>query len=328
MVNMDGTGNIAKIEYFDEEIPMVDITVDDCHCYYLNGILTHNCAEELYVAASLSGEKVWIEAIQNGLDMHKSTASRVFHVSYEDVNGNQRKRAKCANFGLLYDGNEYTLHTKLGLPMDEALEMYNNYRTALPTLYRWKESLYKEGRINGEVKDFLGFRRRLYYYYHTGNRKLSAFADRTAVNQNVQGLCGNFMRIVLSKLEKLIYEPDGKWYNSGVCFFNTVHDEVVFIAPKEKALEFLWDQKEIMEGVTPPSFPVRLKASPEIGYNYGELMEGEIERLGDESSGYRYVFHPTEEEHPHADAPQEQVQEEELPEMEEEEEESLAGFEF
>jgi len=95
VVELGGQSGIKQILFLDEEIEMCDIEVEDEHCYYANGILTHNCQEELLIAACLSGERVWLDALKKDEDLHQVTAKALFG---EEATKNHRTMAKVANF--------------------------------------------------------------------------------------------------------------------------------------------------------------------------------------------------------------------------------------
>lgn len=273
---------VMKIE-IDNDEEMADLEVEDVHCFYANGVLVHNCAEEMRIAAGLSGEPVWVNAINNDVDLHKATASEAFHVTVENVEPKQRKTAKSVNFACLYDGNEYTIASRCKMPIEEAKAFYDDYTKALKVLYSWKAQRYQEGRTTGSVRNIFGHERRVYSYYHSNSRNLQAFADRTVISNSIQGTAAVFMRIILTKLERMIYEPDGKWYGKGVIHIANIHDEVDFLVPKKYAKEFCWDLKTVMESVTPPNWPIKMEASPEIGNNFGEIFEVSIVKNEDGS---------------------------------------------
>lgn len=90
--------NIEFIEFSDEEMEMCDIEVEEVHCYYANGIMTHNSGQELRITANLSREPAWVEAFTTGGDVHKETAVKIW--GEENYNKEYRKLAKGANFAM------------------------------------------------------------------------------------------------------------------------------------------------------------------------------------------------------------------------------------
>jgi DNA polymerase I-like protein with 3'-5' exonuclease and polymerase domains len=143
----------------------------------------------------------------------------------------------------------------------------------LGRLYAWKDKVIMEGRTTGSIKNLYGFERRVYGYYHTANRAMHRFGDRTCVNQSVQGLASIMMRIILVKCWKLFQLPQGKYFGSGVYPIATIHDELDLYVPDASVLpDLLPDFKDLMESVTPKDWPVKLRAELEIGDNLGETF--------------------------------------------------------
>ena len=228
--------------------------------------------QELIVGAVLSNETTWLDAIRNGEDLHKATGRMVYG---RDIKGDERGIIKGLNFGILYcpDSPEYVIANQTGWPIEQSREFFAKYRSALSRLYAWKEKVMLEGRTTGSIKNLYGFERRVYSYYHTRDRKMHTFGDRTTINQSIQGLCAIMMRILMVKFWKLLYLPSGKYYDKGISFFNTAHDEMVFRVDDLSVLpEFLPEFKETMASVTPADWPVKLGVEVEIGKNYGETF--------------------------------------------------------
>jgi DNA polymerase-1 len=237
--------------------------------------------QELVIPAVLSNETTWLEAIKNGKDLHKATGQMVYG---RDIKGDERKLIKGISFGIMFevDNPEYVIANQTGWPIEQAREFFIKYRSALSRLYAWKDKVILEGRSTGSIKNLYGFERRVYSYYHTANRAMHRFGDRTCVNTSIQGLAAIMARIILVKLWKLLYLPQGKYYNSGISILASVHDEFdVWCEDVSVLPEFIPDFKELMESVTPKGWPVKLRAEIEIGKNMGETFV--VEK--DEASG-------------------------------------------
>ncbi len=229
-------------------------------------------AEELMIATNYSGEPVWTEAFKNKEDIHKAVAIKTLKMmgkSEADYNKDERKKSKGANFGLLYEGNEYTLGKTLGMGVEEAKEFIFNYEKALPTLYKWKDQVKRLARRQGYVISHFGVPRRLSHYYRQGI-KFMHFADRTAINTLIQGSAGVVMRIVIVKLRSLLKKDK---YKDKVQFMSTVHDEVNLIAHKSVLLEFIKDLDNLMRKASHPEWVIQLEPSFSIGRNWGELFK-------------------------------------------------------
>jgi DNA polymerase I-like protein with 3'-5' exonuclease and polymerase domains len=228
--------------------------------------------QELVIAAVLSNETTWLDAIKNDTDLHKATGYSVFG---REITGDERKVVKFINFGLLYEieNPELVLANQTGWPIERCREFMVKYKSALGRLYAWKDRVIMEGRSTGSIKNLYGFERRVYGYYHTANRFLHKLGDRTCVNTEIQGLAAIMMRIIFVKCWKAFQLPKGKYYGSGVRVFAPIHDEFDLFVPDASIFpELLPDFKEIMESVTPAGWPVKLRAELEIGDNMGETF--------------------------------------------------------
>jgi hypothetical protein len=185
------------------------------------------------------------------------------------------QRSHNCNFGLLYEieNPEWVLANLTEWPIEQCREFMAKYKSALGRLYAWKDKVILEGRTTGSIKNLYGFERRVYGYFHTSDRYLHKLGDRTCANQNIQGLAAIMMRIILVKCWKMFNLPQGKYYGSGVRVFAPIHDEFDLFVPDASILpELLPDFGELMESVTPPSWPVKLRAEIEVGDNMGETF--------------------------------------------------------
>jgi DNA polymerase I-like protein with 3'-5' exonuclease and polymerase domains len=228
--------------------------------------------QEMVIPAVLSNETTWLDALKRGEDLHKATGRQVYG---RDIRGDERKTIKGINFGILYevDNPEYVVSNQTGWPIEQSREFVNKYKSTLHRLYAWKDRVILEGRTTGSVKNLYGFERRVYPYYHTADRSMHRFGDRTCVNQSIQGLAAIMARILLVKLWKLLYLPGGKYYGAGISILVSVHDEFdVWCRDRSVLPEFIPDFKDLMESVTPKGWPVPLRVEVELGENMGETF--------------------------------------------------------
>lgn len=79
------TSNIKSIQVIDEEIEMMDLGVKDVHCFYCNGILVHNCAQEIRLAANFSREPNFVEPLLEGKDIHMYVAKKMFGLKTQTI---------------------------------------------------------------------------------------------------------------------------------------------------------------------------------------------------------------------------------------------------
>lgn len=248
-------------------------------------------AEELRLATIYSNEPVWVEAFSSGVDPHTSTAKRIWNLDH--VDGNSRKKAKIANFGLLFMGSYKTLMDKLGMEETEAIEFEKMYRQTLSTLYAWKERVYHEARVTGSVRNIFGQERRILPFLRAG-RSYVDYGYRTALSSMIQGAGGIIIRIALVKLWNLIYSDNKIFKDGEVRFVETVHDEVVFSVVDSKAAEFAKLLEETLVSCTPPKACIPLEAEVEVGKNYGEMFAVKVVT---DSNG-KITLIPKEEERP------------------------------
>lgn len=224
--------------------------------------------QELRIAANLSLEQVWIDALMHGRDLHEETAKAIWGAANYDKN--KRKKAKIANFACLFGGNEYTLAKKLGISLAEATDFYNKYRQALPRLFEWFNEVHNKARRFGYVITPFGVPRRLKFYYSLG-RRFAGYADRSAVNTLVQGSAGMMMRICLIQLHRLINVPGGEFYGDAQ-FRGTIHDEIDFVVKKSRLREFVDKVTYLMEHSGDKNWPVSMEVEVSIGNNWGEVF--------------------------------------------------------
>jgi DNA polymerase-1 len=228
-------------------------------------------SQEMVIAANLSKEPVWIEAFQNHEDLHKKVALAMF--GKENYNKEKRKFAKIINFLLLYGGNEYTLEQNMKIPKREAKELYVSFTGALPTYYKkWFPSVTRQARKQGYILNDYGFPRKLQWYYRMGGTK-AMYADRSAVNHKVQGLCALIIELAMIRL----YGLTEKKYKDTAIFQSTIHDEVNYCVRKDVAVEFALDQNKIMTHLTPKDFLIPLEVQNSLGENWGEIFKVKLE---------------------------------------------------
>ena len=270
-----------EFEFLDEgtgqyyvETGASDMNVRSAFCAPVNGMII-KCdfaQQELVIPACLANETTWLDAIKSGKDLHNETGKMVYG---RDITGDERGIIKGINFGIGYETEnpEYVIANQTGWSIERSREFFIKYKAALPRLYAWKDKVMLEGRTTGSIRNLYGFERRVYSYYHTANRNMHRFGDRTCVNTSVQLLAAIMMRILMVKFWKMLYLPKGKYYGSGISFVLSLHDEMVFRTEDKSVLpQFLPDFRDTMSSVTPSNWPVKLQAEVELGKNYGQTF--------------------------------------------------------
>ena len=283
------SSNIECIINLNHQIDMVDIEVEDEHCFYCNSILTHNCsfdyaAEELRIAANLSREPNWVKAFTSGNDIHKSTACAIW--GEEHYNRDYRKMAKYANFSILYGASSHSLYadSRYGFKsLQEAEDFYNKYKKALPTLFQWQDRIIASAKRKGMLQTFFGRPRRLRSYYE--NRQIG-FANRSAGNTSVQGVAGDILKMVMIKLWKVVFNNEE--FKNDVSWRVAIHDEIGYTIRATKLMKALKVIKET-QSVKLPEWPVEIITDPSVGWSMGRVYDF---HMVEDDSELGYHFEP------------------------------------
>lgn len=192
MRDFTNSSNIESIEFIDEEIQMMDITVPGPECFYANGILVHNCAEELRIVTNLSHEPVWAETINNGGDLHAATAIQIFGKVTKELRG----YCKSINFGILYGMTKYSLAERIKKTIQEADMMLKKWHQKLARIDTWMKLQVKNARKTHFTQTYYGRMRTLDRYYNSSDPGMVGFADRSALNTPVQGEVSENARVL------------------------------------------------------------------------------------------------------------------------------------
>jgi DNA polymerase-1 len=177
---------------------------------------------ELRIIAALSGEENMIKAFQNHEDIHKSTASKVFNVSLEEVTKEQRSNAKTVNFGIIYGVSAFGLSNQTDLSRKESAELIDAYYKTYPRLKTYIQEQIDFARNNGYVQTVLG-RRRYLKDINSANAVVRSAAERNAVNAPIQGSAADIIKIAMINIYKRLTAEN--WKSKMLL---QVHDELVF----------------------------------------------------------------------------------------------------
>jgi DNA polymerase-1 len=177
---------------------------------------------ELRIIAALSGEENMIAAFQNGEDIHKATAAKVFDVALEDVSREQRSNAKTVNFGIIYGVSAFGLSNQTSLSRSESAALIEAYYKTYPRLRSYINEQIEFARENGYVQTILG-RRRYLKDINSANAVVRSAAERNAVNAPIQGSAADVIKIAMININKKLKEEN--WKSKMLL---QVHDELVF----------------------------------------------------------------------------------------------------
>jgi DNA polymerase-1 len=177
---------------------------------------------ELRIIAALCGEENMIKAFQQGEDIHKSTAAKVFNVPLEEVTKEQRSHAKTVNFGIIYGVSAFGLSNQTSLSRAESAALIEAYYNTYPKLKSYIQDQIESARENGFVQTILG-RRRYLKDINSANAIVRGAAERNAVNAPIQGSAADIIKIAMINIHKRLNEEN--WKSKMLL---QVHDELVF----------------------------------------------------------------------------------------------------
>ncbi len=213
---------------------------------------------ELRILAHMSGDKNMQEAFLEGQDIHAHTASEVFGVPLQNVNGEMRRAAKAVNFGIVYGISGFGLSRNLGIPRDQAEAYIQGYFARYPGVKRWIESTIEQARKDGFVTTILG-RRRYLPDLHSRNHPVRQFAERTAMNTPIQGSAADLIKLAMVRIGRELERA-----GSRAVMLLQVHDELIFEVPQNEIMLTGLMIREIMQNAIKFNVPivVDLKAGP------------------------------------------------------------------
>ncbi len=179
---------------------------------------------ELRVLASLSGDEGLIEAYRSEQDIHRITASKVFHVPFEEVTELQRRNAKAVNFGIVYGISSFGLSQDLSISQAEAKEYIAQYFETYPGIKGYLDGLVADAKTKGYSETYFG-RRRPMPELKSSNFQQRSFGERIAMNAPIQGTAADIIKIAMISVWRELRE---KKFASRLIL--QVHDELLIEA--------------------------------------------------------------------------------------------------
>jgi DNA polymerase I len=220
---------------------------------------------ELRILAHLSGDEELRRAFHEGKDIHRATASNVFHKPESEVTAEDRRRAKVFNFGVLYGLTAFGMSTREGIPRDEAEAFIEAYFKAFPKVQEWREQTVAEARDRGYAVTLSG-RRRYIPDLRSGNRNLRQAGERVAINMPVQGTAADIIKIAMNRIDPELEARRQQGAKARLIL--QVHDELIFELPREE----LDEVREIAHRLMPSlELAVPLDLEDKVGTSWGEL---------------------------------------------------------
>lgn len=184
---------------------------------------------ELRIMAHLSGDENMIEAFREGLDIHRATAAKIWKEPLDEVTDAQRKKAKQANFGIIYGITAFGLAQRMGIPNGEARQLIQDYFATFPKVHAFMENAITTAREKKYAETMFG-RRRYLPDIDSKNGTVRGFAERNAINAPIQGSEADIIKIAMIRIWRRFKEEG---IRSKMIL--QVHDELNFsVYPEER----------------------------------------------------------------------------------------------
>ena len=217
---------------------------------------------ELRLMAHLSGDESLIAAFEHGEDIHAATAAKLFNKTLDEVTSEERRRAKTANFGIIYGISAFGLSQRLEIPRKEAKEIIDGYFASYPGVKRYMDNVVEKAKEEGFVSTMFG-RRRSLNDIASHNAIARGLAERNAVNAPIQGSAADIMKIAMINVHRR-FAAEG--IRSRVIL--QVHDELVVDMLRSEQERVTAIVTECMESAA--QLKVRLIADAGVGGNWLE----------------------------------------------------------
>ncbi|MBP7180631.1 MAG: DNA polymerase I [Dysgonomonadaceae bacterium] len=183
---------------------------------------------ELRIMAHLSADKNMVEAFMHDQDIHAATASKIYHVPIEEVTADMRRKAKTANFGIIYGITPFGLSERLSISRSEAKQLIDEYFETFPDVKRYMDESIATARTKGYVETIFG-RKRYLPDINSRNANVRGFAERNAINAPIQGSAADIIKVAMIKIHECFAKEKLKSK-----MILQVHDELDFNVVEEE----------------------------------------------------------------------------------------------
>lgn len=217
---------------------------------------------ELRLLAHISGDAGMIHAFNSGKDIHRTTASEVFGVPFDEVTNELRSAAKAVNFGIVYGISDFGLARNLGIPVKQASEYIKLYFDRYPGVKAYLDQSVAEAKEKGYAVTMYD-RRRAMLELKSSNYNTRSFGERVAMNMPIQGTAADIIKLAMVKVSQVLKSRGLK-----AKLILQVHDELIFDTPKAEADEVEALVHDCMEHVAELS--VLLDADVKVGHSWYE----------------------------------------------------------
>lgn len=212
---------------------------------------------ELRVLAHVADDEKLIEAFQNGQDIHRTTASHVFGVPFDEVTDLQRRNAKAVNFGIVYGISAFGLSQDLNISRKEAQEFIDKYFETYPKIKAFLDSTVEQAKKDGYIKTLFN-RIRPIPELSSSNFMQRQFGERVAMNSPIQGTAADIIKIAMIRVHDRLIRDKLKSK-----LILQVHDELLIETLEEEKEQVIALLEEEMKNA------VKLKVSMEVGTETG-----------------------------------------------------------
>ena len=183
---------------------------------------------ELRLMAHFSQDEHMLAAFRTGQDIHAATAAKIYGLPIEQVSKDQRRKAKTANFGIIYGISAFGLAQQLDCSRAEAKQLIDDYFAAFPRVISYIESQKELARARGYAETLFG-RKRYLPDIHSHNATVRSFAERNAVNAPIQGTAADIIKMAMVSIHRRLKEEGLQ-----AQMIMQVHDELNFNVPEQE----------------------------------------------------------------------------------------------
>lgn len=207
---------------------------------------------ELRVLAHMSGDENLIQAYREAQDIHRLTASQVFHIPFDEVTDLQRRNAKAVNFGIVYGISSFGLSQDLSITRKEAQDYIQKYFETYPKIKEFLDGCVKDAKEKGYVTTMFG-RRRQVPELKSSNFMQRSFGERVAMNAPIQGTAADIIKIAMVRVDRRLKEE-------GLCsrLLLQVHDELLVETHLDEIEQVKRILSEEMHGAARLSVPLEI----------------------------------------------------------------------
>lgn len=250
------TGRLSSTNPNLQNIPVRDelgreirkaFTADNSDCVFFSADYSQI---ELRIMAHLSGDPHMVEAFRSGEDIHAATAAKIYGIPVEEVSGDMRRKAKTANFGIIYGISVFGLAERLAIPRSESKELIEGYFRTYPRIKEYMDESIEVAKEKGYVETIFK-RKRFLPDIHSHNAVVRGYAERNAINAPIQGSAADIIKLAMVRIYQR-FEAEG--LKSKMIL--QVHDELNFNVVKEELEQVKQIVLEEMENVMQLQVPL------------------------------------------------------------------------